>query len=54
MVSAKGGFWDFKSIEAVDDQQAIELARQYANGCEVELWERGRRIRRLAPDGSLT
>ena len=34
-------------IEAEDDDEAIELAVQYVNGCDVELWDGSRHITRI-------
>ena len=36
-----------RHLDCADDQAAIEAARQFVNGCDVELWERGRKITRL-------
>lgn len=35
-------------IEAETDEQALEAAKQYVNGCDVELWDRSKKIARLS------
>ena len=37
-----------KDIECADDQEAIQKAQQAVDGHNMELWERGRFITRLA------
>jgi hypothetical protein len=37
-----------KDIECVDDQEAIQKAQQTVDRRDIELWERGRFIKRLA------
>ncbi len=48
-VGTDGHFIDGKNIECADDQEAIEIAQQAADGRAIELWERGRFIARLGP-----
>jgi hypothetical protein len=47
-VGLDGHFVDAKDVECADDQEAIKKAQQAADGHDVELWERGRFITRLA------
>jgi len=37
-----------EDIECADEQEAIQKAQQAVDGGDVELWERGRFITRLA------
>lgn len=37
-------------LEALDDETAIEQARQLMDGHLIELWDRTRLIAKLAPD----
>jgi hypothetical protein len=37
-------------FEAVDDAVAVEQARQYVDGHDVELWQLGRRVIQLKSD----
>lgn len=37
-----------RELDCADDQAAVEAARQFVNGHDVELWERGRKVARLA------
>jgi hypothetical protein len=39
---------DAKDIECADEQEAIQKAQQAVDGHNIELWERGRFITRLA------
>ena len=38
----------YKPIEAETDAEALEAARQFVNGCDVEVWYLDRKIGRLA------
>ena len=44
IVARDGRFVAVREVEASDDAAAIEIARQYVNGLDVEVWQRGRRI----------
>ncbi len=35
-------------IEAETDEEALEIAGQYVDGCDIELWDCGRKIARLS------
>lgn len=43
-----GHIMGVREIDAPDDDAAIEKAKQYVDGHDFELWERGRLITRLA------
>ena len=47
-VGRDGHFKGVKGIECADDQEAIHEAQQALDGRDIELWERGRFITRLA------
>jgi hypothetical protein len=47
-VGLDGHFIDAKDVECADDQEAIKKAQRAVDGHNVELWERGRFITRLA------
>ena len=38
-------------FESDDDGTAITQAKQYVDGCDVELWDRERMVARIGPDG---
>ena len=38
----------YKPIEAETDAEALEAARQFVDGCDVEVWYLDRKIGRLA------
>ena len=38
----------YKPIEADTDAEALKAARQFADGCDVEVWELGRKVGRVA------
>jgi hypothetical protein len=37
----------YKSVDADTDAEALQAARQFANGCDVEVWYLDRKIGRL-------
>jgi hypothetical protein len=37
----------YKPVEADSDTEALQAARQFVDGCDVEVWDRDRRIGRL-------
>ena len=37
----------YKSIEAKTDAEALKAARQFVDGCDVEVWQLDRKIGRL-------
>jgi hypothetical protein len=38
----------YKSIDADTDSEALQVARQFVDGCDVEVWDRDRKIGRIA------
>jgi hypothetical protein len=42
------------SSDQPDDATALRAAKQFADGREVELWDCGRLVARLSPDGEVT
>ena len=44
IIGSDGHFSDFRIIECVDDEEAIEQARQLVDGHDVQLWQRARKI----------
>lgn len=38
----------YKPIEAATDAEALTAARQFVDGCDVEVWQLDRKIGRLA------
>jgi hypothetical protein len=38
----------YKPIEAESDSEAMKVARQFVDGCDVEVWHLDRKIGRLA------
>jgi hypothetical protein len=42
------------SSDQLDDATALSAAKQFADGHEVELWDCGRLVARLSPDGEVT
>ena len=39
----------YRPIEAGTDVEALKAARRFADGCDVEVWDRDRKIGRLEP-----
>jgi hypothetical protein len=39
----------FRPIEAETDAQALQMARRFVDGCDVEVWYLDRKIGRLEP-----
>ena len=39
-----------KIISADTDERAMEIAKQYVDGCDVELWDNDRKIALLTQD----
>jgi len=46
-VGLEGRFSHAEEIECDGDQEAIDKTRRFADGHDVELWERGRFIQRF-------
>jgi hypothetical protein len=38
----------YKPIEADTDAEALKAARQFADGCDVEVWQLDRKVGRVA------
>ena len=47
VVGPDGVFHTAHALDCKDDAAAIEAAKQYVNGCDVEVWQQRRRIARL-------
>jgi hypothetical protein len=50
LVGRDGHFKQAFDLEAADDAEAINKARQYVDGHDVELWQLGRRVIQLKTD----
>ena len=44
IVGPDGHFRTFEVVTADDDGQAVEIARKYVDGCDVEVWNLDRKI----------
>jgi hypothetical protein len=44
LVGPDGHFKDFKVITALNDEAAVEAAKQFVDGVAVEVWELDRKI----------
>lgn len=51
LVGANGHFTQAIAIDAPDDEAAIVIADEYANGSPMELWKQGRKVRMFAASG---
>jgi hypothetical protein len=47
LVGDDGHFLRFEGFVAADDEAAQQHAKQFVDGCDVELWNGGRFVRRL-------
>ena len=47
VVGSDGKFQIAHSLDCKDDEAAIEAARQFVDGHDVEVWQQNRRITRL-------
>jgi hypothetical protein len=47
VVGSDGKFQIAHSLDCKDDEEAIEAAKQFVNGNDVEVWQQRRRIARL-------
>ena len=47
IIGRDGHFTKAIDLDCADDSAAIESAKQLINGCDVELWQRDRRIARF-------
>ena len=48
VIGTDGHFEKAHSLDCDDDEAAVEAAKQYVNGSDVELWQQNRRITRLS------
>jgi hypothetical protein len=48
IIGEHGHFIGVHEIDAPDDNAALEKAKQYQDGLDIEVWQQGRRIARLA------
>jgi hypothetical protein len=53
LVGEDGHFRQVRVLDCENDDSAIEAARQIAVGLAVEVWERGRKIARIAAEPAL-
>jgi hypothetical protein len=42
-----GKIINVREIVARDDAEAIAQAKQYVDGCDIELWQQGRKVKLL-------
>jgi hypothetical protein len=49
IVGKAGRFICVREIEASDDATALQKAREYVDGRDVEIWQRERRIGNISP-----
>jgi hypothetical protein len=49
-VGADGHFAGAKDIYCPNDQEALKRAKQHVDGCDIELWARGRFIAKIEAD----
>jgi len=47
IIGSDGHFRNSLRLECADDDKAIEQAKQFVNGHDVELWQRDRKIARF-------
>jgi hypothetical protein len=47
-IDHEGHFAGLREIEALDDAAAVEQAKKFADGQDIDVWHRGRRIARIA------
>ena len=47
-VGRDGHFIDYKPLVCADDDEAIEKAKRFVDGHDVELWSGGRFVKRLS------
>jgi hypothetical protein len=48
-IDANNRVASFKPIEADTDAEALQAARQFVDDCDVEVWDRDRKVGRLEP-----
>ena len=49
LIDANNRVASFKPIEADTDAEALQAARQFVDDCDVEVWDRDRKVGRLEP-----
>jgi hypothetical protein len=49
MIDGNNRVASYKPVEADSDAEALQAALQFADGCDVEVWDRDRKIGRLEP-----
>lgn len=49
MIDGNDRVASYKPVEADSDAEALQAALQFADGCDVEVWDRDRKIGRLEP-----
>jgi hypothetical protein len=49
MIDGNNRVTSYKPVDADTDAEALQAARQFASGCDVEVWDRDRKIGRLQP-----
>lgn len=47
LIDTEGHIRAAKEIEADCDERALEVSKQYVDGCDVELWDGDRKIAHL-------
>jgi hypothetical protein len=50
LVDERGEYKGAEVLICADDEAALNHAEQYADGCDVEVWEHERLVARLAPN----
>ena len=50
LTSAAGYFTGVREINCATDAEAVAAARQLLEGCDLEVWHRGRRVARIRKD----
>jgi hypothetical protein len=49
LLNPGGHIYWVKIIDCTDDQDAVQTAKQFIDGCDVEVWDRDRLIGRVGP-----
>lgn len=50
LTSDSGYFIGIREINCVTDAEAVAAARRLLEGCDLEVWHRGRRVARIRKD----
>jgi hypothetical protein len=48
LLSPNGHIIHREHFDSSDDEAAIERANKFADGCDVELWQRGRSVTKIS------